>query len=346
MPRIISFDVGIKNLAYCVLDIVENDTVKTVEITDWKVLDLLQPIQRETVQRTSTAVQHNSPPTCTQILTSKKHFEMCGKVAKYKDPDGGTKYMCERHAKAAAGPPPRGLWIPKKEYSEASLKKLSVQSLQTRIEELQIPKSSEKKWLKADMIQALESYYRKHTWQIIRDESSCTATTPTPTPTTAAKTDLIFLGRQIHEHFSQSNAPREITHVLIENQISPIANRMKTIQGMLTQEFIVQGCPHIEYVSSANKLKSFRGKTKKTGDDAVKSKSAYTEHKKDAVQYCREKIESILRPEQALKWLTFFEKNRTKKDDLADSFLQGIWFVEEKLLKDATNIKINNMHST
>ena len=31
-----------------------------------------------------------------------------------------------------------------------------------------------------------------------------------------------------------------ITHVFIENQISPIANRMKTIQGMLAQYFIMK----------------------------------------------------------------------------------------------------------
>ena len=38
------------------------------------------------------------------------------------------------------------------------------------------------------------------------------------------------------------------THVIIENQISPIANRMKTIQGMITQYFIMKNIYNVEYI--------------------------------------------------------------------------------------------------
>ena len=65
------------------------------------------------------------------------------------------------------------------------------------------------------------------------------------------------------------------THVIIENQIRPIANRMKTVQGMLAQHFITIQIPFIDFVSSGNKLKQFEEKS-----DA---KTAYQKHKKDAV---------------------------------------------------------------
>ena len=337
MPRIISFDVGIKNLAYCVLDV--SIETKQISIVDWIVVNLLEAQEEEPeVQEIydSMSAAATAVPTCTHLLTSKKHHQLCGKPAKYKEPINSNnnrpcRYACEKHAKAS-NTPPHGFYMPKKEFTQTSLKKLSVQSLYQIIEEHKIKMNSpEKKLLKADLITMIETYFRTYTWLPVQ--------TTTKTVPSAGKTDLIHLGRQIHRHFSLSTAPTDITHVLIENQISPIANRMKTIQGMLTQEFIVRNTPFIEYVSSANKLKSFEEKRGKTD-----KKTTYKEHKKDAVQYCREKLETNV--SHYAKWLDLFDRNRTKKDDLADSFLQGMWYIEEKLLKDATNIKINNISST
>ena len=48
----------------------------------------------------------------------------------------------------------------------------------------------------------------------------------------------------------------DIDRVIIENQISPIANRMKTVQGMLSQYFLMSNDKlDIEFISSINKLK-------------------------------------------------------------------------------------------
>ena len=48
-----------------------------------------------------------------------------------------------------------------------------------------------------------------------------------------------------------------IDKVIIENQIGPIANRMKCLQAMITQYFIDNGITDIEYISASNKLASF-----------------------------------------------------------------------------------------
>ena len=45
MPRIISFDVGIKNLAYCVLDV--SIETKQISIVDWIVVNLLEAQEEE-----------------------------------------------------------------------------------------------------------------------------------------------------------------------------------------------------------------------------------------------------------------------------------------------------------
>jgi hypothetical protein len=148
----------------------------------------------------------------------------------------------------------------------------------------------------------------------------------------------------------------EITHVVIENQISPIANRMKTIQGMLAQYFIMKNSDiEIEFVSSVNKLKLFEKKkienilveTEKTTEKTSKSTTTnpnYKEHKKDGVFYCSQLLEinSCFH-----NWQNALDTK--KKDDLADSFLQGVWYLKNKhpnkinILLNADDLKINSV---
>ena len=106
-----------------------------------------------------------------------------------------------------------------------------------------------------------------------------------------------------------------ISNVIIENQISPIANRMKTIQGMIAQYFIMRNEDiQIDFISAGNKLK----------DCDIELKSKYSDRKKLSIQVCLDNIDE--------EWNSFF-KSHSKKDDLADSFLQGLWFINNKIIK-------------
>ena len=109
-----------------------------------------------------------------------------------------------------------------------------------------------------------------------------------------------MLDKYLKDHFSS------LTHVIIENQISRIAMRMKSLQGMIAQYFIDIDCPEIKFVSSKNKLKLFIDKQKTT----------YKERKIFAIQHT-----TILLNKYSLPQANFF-KQHNKKDDLADSFLQ------------------------
>ena len=59
---------------------------------------------------------------------------------------------------------------------------------------------------------------------------------------------------QVSDRNGQSITTR---YVIIENQIGPLAIRMKTIQGMIVQYFIMSNLnvEHIEFISASNKLK-------------------------------------------------------------------------------------------
>ena len=108
----------------------------------------------------------------------------------------------------------------------------------------------------------------------------------------------------------------EFDAILIENQISPIANRMKCLQGMMTQYFIMKNWFSIEYVSSSNKLKGFTTKNMN-----------YKQRK----QYSIDTAKQIIQNNPILHgWIPFFSEHK-KKDDLADSYLQGLWFINNKL---------------
>ena len=87
---------------------------------------------------------------------------------------------------------------------------------------------------------------------------------------------------------------------------------MKTIQGMIAQYFIDSGNYNIEFISAANKLKLF---------SSVK-KTSYEERKKMSIQYTRE----LLNKQNMETEEDFFNKHG-KKDDLADSLLQGIYYL-------------------
>lgn len=104
--------------------------------------------------------------------------------------------------------------------------------------------------------------------------------------------------------------------ILIENQISPIANRMKTIQGMIAQFFITRFDKKyidVKFVSSSNKLKGF-----------VEGKTTYDERKKKGIEVTKKLLE-----ENSINYELWFDKftKHTKKDDLADSYLQALWYV-------------------
>jgi hypothetical protein len=155
----------------------------------------------------------------------------------------------------------------------------------------------------------------------------------------ASKVDLVTIGKNIQHRFDNLfKEPLDI--IIIENQIGPLANKMKTIQGMLSQYFIMKNNNiDIEFISATNKLKGLvtnndttinatnntiieNNKKKDIGD-----KKEYKKRKNLGVETC---LQLINNEENFAPWKNFVEKH-SKKDDLSDCFLQGIWYINNKL---------------
>jgi hypothetical protein len=323
--KVISFDIGIKNMAYCFLSV----SGEQFEILDWNTLNLMDEV-----------VQENRVCDCINVTKSSKKdknknkktleneiVKTCGKKAKYSCPIG-QRFLCETHAKKS-----EEYWMPSKEKTPGSIKKLKLEDLINFGKKIGLTTLPN---LKKDILDIiLERIESKTLKSIIKPKSK-----------TASETDLITVGRNMTKLLDELDH-QGITHVIIENQISTIATRMKTIQGMLTQYYIMKGVENIEFISSFNKLKAFSKASSdsckassdscKASSDSCKAsdkkdniektdKDKYKERKADGIAICMKFLD-----ENPLltHWKQTFEESK-KKDDLADCFLQGLFFLRKK----------------
>ena len=262
--NILSIDVGIKNLAYCLFFI---QSKEQYEISQWHVIDLT-----------------NSQKKCCGI---KKDLSVCNKNARFFK---NTDYFCKIHAKK------QNLLIPTKDLLKINKKKIA--TLKKLCNKFEITFS--KKFKKNDYCMVLNKYINNHYFSLI--------------PRINANTiNIISLGRKIKKKFDYLLKDIHIDTVIIEHQIGPIANRMKMLQGMIIQHFIEKNIVNIKEISPINKLKEFLGE-----------KSSYNERKKLGIKVCTDIISS--NPHFNI-WLEFFISHK-KKDDLADCFLQGRWYLK------------------
>ena len=148
---------------------------------------------------------------------------------------------------------------------------------------------------KSKLISGLREYY-KGAWKPLTQKNCNTI-------------DFISLGRNLCAQLDKIEIT--LSHAIIENQIT---SRMTTLQGMLALYFITKKVPLVEFISPVHKLKGFA-----TPDDR-QNMTPHKRNKRDGIDCC----DTLLR-EKFPAWVGYWETSN-KKDDLADSFLQGVWY--------------------
>ena len=121
---------------------------------------------------------------------------------------------------------------------------------------------------------------------------------------------------------------KNINNVIIENQPVLKNPKMKTIQIALYSYFLIKkvelNCfDNINFMSASLKLKVYDGP-----EIIIESKSKYTKTKKLAIAYCK----YFLELNNMHEMLTYF-LNHKKKDDLADCYLQALYYKFKKINK-------------
>ena len=269
--KILSIDVGIKNLAFCLFS--KSHTGESFNIKKWDIIDISE---RENA-----------------ILCGfvEKNV-ICNKPAKFKK---DTKCYCLKHSKK------QQIQIPTSEQKPSFINKQKIQKLYEIAQSYNI--KYEPKIKKADLIKLINEDINKKYFETIESKK-------------AADVDLFSIGLNIKTKFNKLFENEEkIDYVIIENQIGPLAIRMKTIQGMILQYFIMSNLnvDSIQFISASNKLK----------DCDIKDKGSYSDRKKLGIAKC---LEIITKDFTFSEHVDYFNKHK-KKDDLSDSFLQGIWFI-------------------
>ena len=271
--KILSIDVGMKNLAYCLFNI--SDDLR-YSIEKWEVLNLC----------------NNENIVC---MGFKKDKSKCDKNAKYCK---NLKAYCKNHAKN------KGFKIPTNDINIKKIAKLKFTLLKQFADKYSIP--YDKKNKKSELFEIIDKYIKENYFEFVSKKKT-------------QDFNLVEYGRELKKQFTETLKDIEIDGVIVENQIGPLALRMKTLQGMIMQHFIEKNIPLVEEVSATNKLKEFLGNQKTT----------YNERKKKSIEFTRD----ILIKENVLtKWCEYFDSHK-KKDDLADCFLQGRWYLNKTILK-------------
>lgn len=271
--KILSIDVGIKNLAFCLFD--KSMELEQFKVTKWDVINLSE---EETLK----------------CGYSEKDV-LCNKPAKFKKDD--TCY-CVKHSKKQA------FKIPGSEQKPAFINKQKISKLYDIANNYNI--KYEPKIKKTDLAKLINEHMEKIYFVPVESKK-------------AKEVDLFNIGINIKNKFNEMFKDNvKIDYVIIENQIGPLAIRMKTIQGMIVQYFIMSNLnvEYIEFISASNKLK----------DCDIKDKEKYSDRKKLGISKCLGILTTDIRFNEHIN---FFNGHK-KKDDLSDSFLQGMWFINNK----------------
>ena len=262
--KLLSIDVGIKNLALCLFNVDNsNNNNNKYEILNWDVVNLCNEVNIQCF--------------------------MCDKPAKFINKE---IHCCKKHIVNT------GLSLIDKELEIKKLKKTKVNDIKELFKKHNINFND-----KESKVILLDNFEK-----IIEEKYVI----PFSNKVNCNDLNLIEIGINLRNKLDKLYENIKIDTVIIENQISPIANRMKTLQGMIAQYFILKDTIDIHFISASNKLK-----------DYVSTKTTYSERKHKGIEICEE---ILINNSEICKYVDMFN-NHKKKDDLADCFLQGIWYL-------------------
>jgi hypothetical protein len=301
--KLLSVDVGIKNLSFCLFEIDDGEKSNQIKIIKWDNIDLSDK---------------NEPMKCIEI---EKNI-ICNKPAKF---NKANKCYCLKHSKK------QPFLQPKPDLKLSFINKQKIQSLIEISKKYNISYNENSK--KIELIQNITNFVNTNCFIPVEKGN-------------ASKVDLVTIGRNIQHKFdnifynkSTDNEDGDnIDTIIIENQIGPIANKMKTIQGMISQYFIMKNNNiKIEFISACNKLKDFippalalanNSETESNTNIILKpGKMDYKQRKQLGVKTSLHFVDT---DDRFKVWSDFLHKH-SKKDDLSDCFLQGMWYIKNKL---------------
>lgn len=271
MVKILSFDVGLRNLAYCLLEKIDGH----VKIIEWDVIDLIGEIPEDI-------------PKCDGLLKNGK--ECSHKCSNVTEDD---EHYCNMHLpKDVVSTKYTTMKICSHEMKKGHCKRKVFYQTPDKMYYCKIHGGQKKQGITLNVINKDPSYYE--------------------------------ICKMINQKIEEKPVLMDIDEVVIENQPTMKNPRMKNIQVMLFSHFVMRDknnrIKNVSYISATNKLKEAYKKVDITLHKMPANAKA--QRKKLAIIYTKELLQD--QPDK----LHILE-NHSKKDDMCDSYLQGLYFINK-----------------
>ena len=338
MAAYLGWDVGIKNLAYCLL----KDNGTSLKILDWGIIDLQNVNQVETQQNKDVLYLSSRPKVKCKQPNSKN--KTCGKTATFVFKQNVTQGVCGIHAKKICSDTL---------YSTRGLPKCSFVTVK-KSKGQQIRKKCSKKSTYVFRDNPYVGYCTIHNKKILRDGISGIGADEEERSKLnnkmikiikkkrADRMPILTLSNIMYKELDKIPKLLQATKVIIENQPVLKNPTMKTVQIFLYSYFVLRGIVDKKKTKSSiddiicflanNKLKAFTGDETQLDQDILskikKGKNKYQRTKKLGILYCQEMIKKSDEPDG--RWQQFFESSK-KKDDLADAYLTTCYYIQSKI---------------
>ena len=287
--KIVSFDVGIKNLAYCIIDKKDDD----FDIIDWNVINISNQDKKE---------KHS----CSYLIGKRKCAKYCNKYYI----DGDVKMgLCADHVKD------HKIIIINKYFEKSDANEICCHSNDKRKckgiityckKNCNIDKYFCEKHFKIELTCIIKNHKLDKIKNLnVNYESN------------------FVLAKNMYERLDNIKDMLTVNQVIIENQPSLKNPVMKNIASLLFGYFIMRGVMEnkielVKFMSPLNKLKMDKNITQEVLGQYEKKHEIKRATKKLGITYTK-----ILLDKKQDKW-EFVEKH-SKIDDLCDAFLQGYY---------------------
>lgn len=309
--QFLSWDIGIKNLAYNIIEYhpEANDVNEKYLIKKWGIINLVNEVD----EIADNAVQHL---TCSGTMKSGKK---CEQKAKYLDKNNKYVGYCAKHGKEINVKKNTLELITKTVKCQYHIKKKDATILCTK----------NGYWLKDD--NPYIGYCQTHLKSVENEEKDnehvhkyylCPKRAKT-VKQHGIKELAVTLFEELHKF---DNDFLNVDEIVIENQPVFKNPTMKSIQMLLYSYFVLHGLmtnkvKNISFFMAGKKLDGFTG-DKDIANKFAHIKSEYKQTKNSAVLYCQ----TMIKDTQS-EWYQFLQK-QSKKDDLADAFLTGCCYAK------------------
>ena len=302
--KFLGWDVGIKNLAYSLIDY--NEETQTKEIIDWGVINLMSEVDE-------------APKPVHLCCESNKKGKKCELKAIYLLQSDETKGVCKVHQKL----------LKYAQFKFLDLTQKAICCYETYVKKTNITKKCEKAAFTTRKDDLTKGYCNQHLKVVQSQDPFEIYEIKKDKKELVREISILTLSKRLFQHLeSLGDILLNVDEIIIENQPVLKNPTMKTIQILLYSYFIINGIlkekvKNINFFSASKKLEAFDDIDNKIFKTLSHITNQYQINKKLAVLYTNEMVKNDI------KWFKFFNTH-SKKDDLSDAYLTNCYFIDRQ----------------